>query len=1180
MDTVSATGNNLEFRLAAAAGVAGDVVTSASVGPGFYLFRRVAAHPVYATTTSTPLQQTGNPQDTNWPYTIPDDEQGNFAYYVLTVESDGANLPNLYCYNHPAMQISLTFNAACTGATAPAPPTPPAVAGSDQCASTYPTTTGGWCGATAQLSTLQVGGSVTREQALADCCVECTANPLCYHYAMLYSTGNGGQCWTYTGALAVANCAVNPTHGQTYSKVPFPSPPSPPPQPPSPPPPPGPPPAPPPPPSPLPSPPEPPMHPPPPSPPALAWTAVPAASGGLYDCDVAADGTAYVKQGEHLDACTGTIRVHGRMVVEDDTRVTTSRIEVEPGGRVEIGTPSVPARNVTLYLEHDDCEALVNGERDQESWADPAVADCLKRGEVLIRGHWHSYGVPVTAWSHLVADCDGGASCDTLQVEECRGWQVGDEIVITAAQAPNTRGGNSPSRNIASISYPGDDGRDCTIGIDVALTELHSGQQSGAAAFGGVVRAEVLHFARSIVITGPMHWRDGGTDSASSPKGGQGIITRAVDEYEGGVGGGEVVMHYHQMSNCGRVLLGSYCHHLHHRGTLGGEFKGISVRDSVSKAFTIHGTSGARLEAASVYNHRGATIYLENGAEHDNTIIGNAIACELRSDLCVEAVVPPAPCTNFRCKLHDGVGSQSDADHVDQAAIYSLSMFGAKLIGNMISGQDNALFINQADPVGGVKWYGRDTAVGLVAPAAMRMDVQRDNVWHDNGGFGWYANKHSLLRTTIDPATGYVSDWATACPWNFVTGEDNAMPGVLENHVEFGNDFGMGAYDLGDFTCRNCSIIQNAMGVYWKTYRRAKDAPPLLEGGRVYNIDKLRAGVSADYGHLKENRVATNALRLPGGQGLVEFKDVEIAGPVKLGFNHHCNMDTQPTGGLCASSYFFNNVNNPEGWTVQYEEEVDSGNIKESCIVFQNGADPQTDETLILSTSQRTFDPIQVGCRLANVATPDEVLGASGWWCPGTLKIRPMLLFSPDRGTLSVTSTHTSDHGGTETTTNDITVRGKVAKLDVEFGAHYCPDGRNAAVGYTFLVLDGAQLTIDIPVAPSTLTLNNLQGNPVDYDDYFIMYYSEEQWPENLKSSVTVTVTGTGAGAAFAGGPFTIDSDHDRSYTTPYGAYVSEAGAWWHAKKANGDDMQPWKDLPGFLPVGTYETQRAGFNSG
>jgi len=699
--------------------------------------------------------------------------------------------------------------------------------------------------------------------------------------------------------------------------------------------------------------------------------------------------------------------------------------------------------------------------------------------------------------------------------------------------AVGARADGSPRRRIATLA-PGTEGRDCTIGLDSPLAELHSGAPIGATERDSLVRAEVMHFARSIVITGPMHWRNGGTggDSASSPNGGQGIITRAVDD-------GAVVMHWHHMNNCGRVLLGSYCHHLHHRGQSGGEFKGVSVLNSVSKAFTVHGTSRARVEAATVYNHRGAPIYLENGAEFNNTVIGNAIACESRSH---------GP--TGRCALTSGVPSQDNSDVIEQAGIYMNSMFSTAIIGNAISGQDNALFVNT-----GGNAYGRDEALNLVAPMATRMDVQRDNVFHDNDGFGWYVNTHSLLQTEIDPVTGFVTDWATACQWDFVTGEDHAAPGVLENHIEYGNNFGLGAYDLSDFTCRNCSIFQSLNGIYWKTYRRAKDAGPLLEGGRVYNLHHDMHGTEE----------AINSLRLPGGQGLVELKDVEIVGPVQFGFNHHCNKDTQTTGGMCASSYFFNNVSNPGGWHVAYEDvtSANNGDMNTSMIV-QNGADPQTSETLIIGRSQRTFDPVQVGCR---ATTMD---GESAWWCPGALKIRPMLLFSPHRGTLSVTSTHASDNGGAPRTT-PIAPRGKVAANGVGMGGMYCPHGRNSANGYTFLVLDGAQLTIDIPDAPSTL-------NGDVYDDYFVMYYSEEQWPVDLKSSVDVTVTGAGAGA-LSGGPFTIHSDHDRSFTMPYGAYVSEAGAWWEAKQADGDTAA-WGALPGFLTAAAYEAQRAAMSHG
>lgn len=866
--------------------------------------------------------------------------------------------------------------------------------------------------------------------------------------------------------------------------------------------------------------------------------------------------------------CTGTIRVRGVMVVENDTQVTTSRIEVEDTGSVRIGTPESPANNVTLYLDHADCEQKVGGKRE-ENWNDEATK-CLKRGEILISGDWHSYGVPVTSWTHLIADwCE---SCDQMYVEECRGWKVGDEVAITASYT-NTRSRTSPNRRIANISAD-TNGRNCELGIiaedsDTCWVDTsgyaHTDQAPGAprvnedpncfaiaadrargdrppkcprdsqpgrctvhsgapisdtTVYGSVYRAEVLHFARSIIITGPMHWRDGGTNSANSPKGGQGIITRAI-------GSGELVMHYHHMSNCGRVLLGSYCHHLHHRKQEGGEFKGISVRNSVSKAFTIHGTSGARVEAASIYNHRGAAIYLENGAEHSNLVIGNAIACEKQSYHDNE---------DNLCALLDGVPSQKDGDKGDQAGIYMMGMNGAKLIGNAISGQDNAIFINQA---GASKW-GRDAACKNVAPTAQTIGEQRDNVFHDNYAFGWYSNSHSMLRNEIDTATGYVSDWSSVCPWDFDTGKDNAEYGLLENHVEYGNNFGMGTYHMSDFSCKNCTIIGNLAGIYWKTFRRGKDTPPVMDGGRLAGIHQ------------------NNPVRLPGGQGLVELKDVEIVGHVRLGFNHHCDMGIEKTGGMCASSYFLNNASNTGGWLVSFDDLTEVAYGGKTSMIFQNGDDLTKKSTLIMASGQPTFDPVDVGCDSTNLNNRDA------FWCPGSLKIRPLLIYSPNRGVLTVTSTHPQDNGGVPRTTL-IDPRTKVTENGQSLGAYYCPVGRNSANGYTMQVLDGADLVIRIDGSASPL-------NGHEYSDYFVMHYSEEQWPDALTSSITVTVAGAGA-PYLNGGPFTIDSYHDRTFMTPFGAYVSEAGAWWHAMNDNGG-TNLWSGLSTFTTAEQYESER------
>jgi hypothetical protein len=115
------------------------------------------------------------------------------------------------------------------------------------------------------------------------------------------------------------------------------------------------------------------------------------------------------------------------------------------------------------------------------------------------------------------------------------------------------------------------------------------------------------------------------------------------------------------------------------------------------------------------------------------------------------------------------------------------------------------------------------------------------------------------------------------------------------------------------------------------------------------------------------------------------------------------------------------------------------------------------------------------------------------------------------------------------------------------------------------LVRDGAQLTITV------------SGNATDEDwkDVFVVDYSQPTWPTAKKSSITMTVTGAGASAdGLAGGPYTISSDHSRSWVGPFGGFISASGAWWHAMDAD-QKTTAWKALPSFLDVAQYETNRA-----
>lgn len=116
---------------------------------------------------------------------------------------------------------------------------------------------------------------------------------------------------------------------------------------------------------------------------------------------------------------------------------------------------------------------------------------------------------------------------------------------------------------------------------------------------------------------------------------------------------------------------------------------------------------------------------------------------------------------------------------------------------------------------------------------------------------------------------------------------------------------------------------------------------------------------------------------------------------------------------------------------------------------------------------------------------------------------------------------------------------------------------------------DGATLTIDIPDS----------AHEADWRDQFVMYFSEQHWPEHLRSSITVTITGAGAVAdGLDGGPYTLTDQHDRTYTTPYGCYVSNCGAWWHAKLAAGEsNVATWRALPTFKDNVQLETERVAW---
>lgn len=501
----------------------------------------------------------------------------------------------------------------------------------------------------------------------------------------------------------------------------------------------------------------------------------------------------------------------------------------------------------------------------------------------------------------------------------------------------------------------------------------------------------------------------------------------------------------------------------------------------------------------------------QNGAEFNNLIQGNVIACEQPSHLSIRG----------NCALQDGVTSHYDADFGEQSAIYGLSANAADIVGNRIFGNDNAHFWNQNG-----KTTGQDRALGKVAAKATQGARFDYNVIHDVFGFSWYANLHAPMKLAID-ADGYVTDWHKACMFDTRTGEDNSGTFAANSNVEYHSDFGFGGYMALQISMRNYTSIQSLKALYLKTQYRSNGTAPYVENAYFKNTN------------------SNLGPELGGGHALVELSHV-VFEHARIKINHHCRLPGQQTGGLCSSCYWIHDS---------------AGTYATSLSIFDETVDHQTSaivewddisSTLFLNQGSPTFN------LTSECSTRPEASGDTWQVCPQSWKIRPLLIYSADRGAITVHDTAAGHSGVPTSVPYSIHPLPSGSQL-----ADYCDAGRQSPNGYTMLVRDGAQLTITIDGASDS-----------SWSDLFVVEYSQPTWPDEKKSSITLTVQGTGAVAdGIDGGPFTISSDHSRSWVGPFGGFISGSGAWWHAKNAAGQTAT-WEALPTFKTLAQFEADR------
>jgi hypothetical protein len=174
---------------------------------------------------------------------------------------------------------------------------------------------------------------------------------------------------------------------------------------------------------------------------------------------------------------------------------------------------------------------------------------------------------------------------------------------------------------------------------------------------------------RSIEITGPWYWRD--TPSAARDlvpqRGGQGVVTSQRMT-------GVMTMAHVHVHNCGRILLGEYCLHLHILGRCPScRFDGVVVSRSANKALVFHATHQAVAQDLVVYDHKGASVYMQSGSEYDNVLNHSVILCKAHMQgirtLQIVDGVPQNRTVNWRrCTCSDCVAGQGDGECLACAA--------------------------------------------------------------------------------------------------------------------------------------------------------------------------------------------------------------------------------------------------------------------------------------------------------------------------------------------------------------------------------------------------------------------------------------------------------------------------------------------------------------------------------
>lgn len=324
---------------------------------------------------------------------------------------------------------------------------------------------------------------------------------------------------------------------------------------------------------------------------------------------------------------------------------------------------------------------------------------------------------------------------------------------------------------------------------------------------------------------------------------------------------------YTRVEKCGqRGVIGRYCLHFHTvRDCPDCVAHGNAIEYSHHRGIIVHDTHMATVSHNTLWDVRGAGIYIEDGNELFNYVEYNAVACPYSFDGVKQG-----------CTIPGTDNGEADTS-LNQAAYWSLSHTN-HFIGNRAANTFNGVFFHPSFAP-----KGRGFSDGKVCTNFLPLGRVQGNTCHGHGRFGTYfvsADWPRDVHTNLS-MNGWTSD-AECAPFDSA-GIERGKSATIWDNVDYHNVF-IGGYALGDVQFRNHVAKSSNCLIYHKETKNFND------------------GCSA---HFKNYYLEDGAALLASGLGTQIFEDATFVGRFSFESNHHCSEGV--TGVLCNPQYIFQN---------------------------------------------------------------------------------------------------------------------------------------------------------------------------------------------------------------------------------------------------------------------------------